>query len=357
MSINHIVTPLDSAILDSKEQYVFYHKMIDFAFKELIVAVQRQKLCNEQEVLLFKQYCDLLLYSIEAMRIKYMYDENDNMKVDLTESGFPNYLEFRYLFNDLELRDEYIGKLTPVAKLKEEFLHTLMHKKQLVKKSKLFQAASIVYYSSVNKQYIFNRFVQGKILSAPEGSEADLLTSWSFYDVSHNRPFICFMYFNYDGSRINDYKDDIYEVLKTVADREMSLDAMAYTIDRKLPKVSPKLIKRIDLGPIHNVFAKDENRLTHAILESIGKKEIPLESYAISFKIDEVKSENEFKDGGFFSKQILQKWDSVFKQNYVFAPHRIIQLLYNKTPELMNGLAKAPIELAELKIDLKNVTS
>lgn len=353
MSINHIVTPLDSAILDSKEQYIFYHKMIDFAFKELIVAVQRQQLCNDQEVKLFKQYSDLLLYSIEAMRIKYMYDDEDNMKVDLTDSGFPNYLEFRYLFNDLELRDEYLGRLTPIASLKEEFLNTLMHKKQPIKKTKLFQAASIVYYSSVKKEYIFNRFVQGKIINAPQGSYADLLISWSFFDVSHNRPFICFMYFNYDGSNIDDYKNDIYEVLKTTADRDMNLDTMAYTIDRKLPKVLPKFIKRIDLGPIHNVFAKDENQITHTMLEAISKKEIPLESYAISLKIDEVASGSEFKEGSFFSKQVLQKWDDVFRKRYVFAPHRIIQLLYNKTPEMMNGLAKAPIEIAGLKIDLK----
>ena len=311
MSINQIVTPLDSAILDSKEQYVFYHKMVDFVFKELIVAVQRQKLCNEQEIQLFKQYSDLLLYSIEAMRIKYMYDDEDNMKVDLTESGFPNYLEFRYLFNDLELRQEYLEKLTPIATLKEDFLNTLMHKKQPVSKRKLFQAASIVYYSSVKKEYIFNRFVQGKILGAPQNAIADLLISWSFFDVSLNRPFICFMYFNYDGSRINDYKDEIYEVLKTTSDRKMSLDTMAYTIDRKLPKVSPKLIKRVDLGPIHNVFAKDENLVTHTILESIAKKEIPLESYAISLEIDEVASGSEFKEGSFFSKQTLQKWDNI----------------------------------------------
>lgn len=353
MSINHIVTPLDSAILDSKEHYVFYHKMVDFAFKELIVAVQQQNICNTLEVQLFKQYCDLLLYSIEAMRVKYMYDDEDNMKVDLTDSGFPNYLEFRYLFNDLELRDEYLGRLTPIATLKEEFLDTLLRKKQPVKKSKLFQAASIVYYSSVNKQYIFNRFVQGKILGAPENADADLITSWSFYDVSQNRPFICFMYFNYDGNKINDYRDEIYEVLKSVADRDMSLDTMAYTIDRKLPKVSPKLIKRIDLGPLHNVFAKDEHQVTHAILESIGKKEIPLESYAFSLRVDEVKSKSEFKEGGFFSKQILQKWDDVFKQKFVLAPHRVIQLLYNKTPEIMNKLAKAPIEIANLKIEKK----
>ena len=345
-----IVTPLDSAYLDSKEQYVFYHKMIDFALKELIVAVQKQQLCNEQEVLLFKQYCDLLLYSIEAMRVKYMYDEEDNMKVDVTDSGFPNYLEFRYLFNDLGLREEYLGKLTSVNDLKEEFLDTLLRKKEPIKKRKLFQAASIVYYTSAKKEYIFNRFVQGKIIDAPQGSVANYLVSWSFYDVSHNRPFICFMYFDYDGNKVEDYKTEIYSVLKNTSDREMSLDTMAYAIDKRLPKVFPKLIKRLDLGPIHNVFAKDENEITHAVLEGISKKNIPVESYAISFKMDEVASGGEFKEGNFFNKQVFQKWNDIFKQTYVLAPHRIIQLLYNKTPDIMNTLAKPPVQIADLKI-------
>ena len=58
-----IVTPLDSAELDSKDQYVFYHKMIDFTLKELLIAVQDKQILNKQEILLFKQYTDLLLYS------------------------------------------------------------------------------------------------------------------------------------------------------------------------------------------------------------------------------------------------------------------------------------------------------
>ena len=343
-----IVTPLDSAILDSKEQYVFYHKMIDFTLKELIIAVQVKQILNQQEVLLFKQYSDLLLYSIEAMRVKYMYDDEENMKVDLTDSGFPNYLEFRYLFNDLELREEYLGKLTNTEDLKDEFLDTLMRKKEPISKRKLFQAASIVYYTSAKKEYIFNRFVQGKILPAPEGSDETYLVSWSFYDVSHNRPYLCYMYFNYDGKNVQDYKDEIYTVLKNAADRDMNLDTMAYAIDKRLPKVFPKRIRRVDLGPLHNVFAKDENKVTHTILQSIANKEIPIESYAISFKIDELKSGSEFKEGGFFSKQTFQRWDAAFRQNYVFAPHRIIQLLYNKTPEIMNKLALAPIQISEL---------
>lgn len=343
-----IVTPLDSAVLDSKEQYVFYHQMIDFTLKELIVAVQANNICNKQEIQLFKQYCDLLLYSIEAMRVKYMYDDEENMKVDLTDSGFPNYLEFRYLFNDLGLREEFLGKLTPVEDLKKEFLDTLMRKKQSVSKRKLFQAASIVYYSSAKKEYIFNRFVQGKILELSDSSNGRYLVSWSFYDVTHNRPFVCYMYFNYDGKNIMDYKSEIYKTLKTVADRDMDLGTMAYALDKRLPKVLPKKIKRIDLGPIHNVFAKDENEITHVILEGIAKKSIPLEAFAISLNIDELISRNEFKEGGFFNKKVYQKWDAPFKQSYVFAPHRIIQLLYNKAPQVINKLAIPPIEVARL---------
>jgi hypothetical protein len=272
------------------------------------------------------------------------------MKVDLTDSGFPNYLEFRFLYNDLELKNDYVDNLKDVETLKAEFLNTLLHQKQPIKRLDLFKASSFVYYTSVEKKYIFNRFVQGKIITAEEGSNYQYMTSWSFYDVSHNRPFICYLYFDYDG-KID--KEKIYEVLKETADREMSLDTMAYNIDRKLSDIRPKHIKRIDLGPFHNVFAKDENEITHTILGGIAKKEIPLESYALSLKIDEVFSGDTFTEGSFFSKQTMQKWSEVIQQKYVLAPHRIIQLLYNQTPRTLDKLAKPPIELASLKIDVK----
>lgn len=348
MSVDHIVTPLDSATLDSKEQYVFYHKLVDFVLKELIVQVQQNKICNQQELVFLNQYKDLLLYSIDAMRVKYMYDDEDNMKVDLTDSGFPNYLEFRYLYNDLSLRDNYSKKLTDISVLQDEFLDTLLQKKESVTKEKLFQAASIIYYTTVEKKFIFNRFVQGKIIKLDNDAPTQYMTSWSFYDVSLNRPFICFMYFNYIGKNVDNYKPKIYEVLKTVADRKMPLDTMAYTIDRKLSDLMPIHIKRVDLGPFHTVFAKDENKATHAILKAISKKEISLESYALSVSVDEVKSKDTFTDGGFFSKQILQKWNETQMKKYVFAPHRIIQLLYYKTPELIYKLSRPPIQTSDL---------
>ncbi|WP_397446072.1 hypothetical protein [Polaribacter sp. R77954] len=344
-----IPTPLDSAILNSKEQYVFYHKMVDFVLKELIVSIQQEELCTQQELIFFKQYSDLLLYSIDAMRIKYMYDEEDNMKIDLTDSGFPNYLEFRFLYNDLELRENYVDKLVDTDTLKSQFLDTLLRKKQPIKNRDLFKASSIIYYTSVDKNLIFNRFVQGKILEGPENANYQYMTSWSFYDVSHNRPFVCFMYFDYDKKDAINDKEKIYQTLKESADREMPLDTMAYTIDRKLEDIQPKHIKRIDLGPLHNVFAKDENEITHTILKGIAQKTVTLESYALSLKIDDVFSGDTFTEGGFFTKQTMQKWSEVSKKQYLFAPHRIIQLIYNQNPRALDGLEKEPILMSNIQ--------
>ncbi|OIQ29089.1 MAG: hypothetical protein BM564_07725 [Bacteroidetes bacterium MedPE-SWsnd-G2] len=351
MNVNHIVTPLDSAVLDSKEQYVFYHKMVDFVLKQLNLKMEALEICSAQEITFFKQYCDLILYSIEAMRIKYMYDEEEDMKIDLTESGFPNYLEFRYLFNDLALRENYLNRLTDVNALKEEFLDILLRQKKSIPRPKLYQASSIIYYTSVEQKYIFNRFVQGKVVKSEDASQGEYLVSWSFFDVALNRPFVCYLYFDYDGKNVDDCKTQLYDVLKQSADRKMALDTMAYGIDRKLTKLEPKRIKRIDLGPIHNVFAKDENVITHQLLKSILNKEVPLESFAVSMSIDEVASTDTFKEGGFFSGQILQKWGEVNKKPLVFAPHRMIQLLYNKCPEALNKLAKPPFEIPRLNIE------
>jgi hypothetical protein len=68
-------------------------------------------------------------------------------------------LEFRFLYNDLELRKEYKSKLVDTETLKDSFLDTLLRQKHPIKKTDLFKAASTIYYTSVKREYIFNKFV------------------------------------------------------------------------------------------------------------------------------------------------------------------------------------------------------
>ncbi len=345
---NYIVTPLDSAILDSKEQYAFYFKIVDHSFNQLIKSIIKNEICNEQETVFFRQYTELLIYSIEALRVKYLFNEEDKMKIDLTESGFPNYMEFRYLVNDLSLKNEYLQKLPKVAELKKEILETLFKDKEPVSKVKLHQAASIIYYTTIDKRFIFKRFIQGKIIQTKEHN-AQFLVSWSFYDITYNRPFICFLYFDYEGKDILDYKTKIYETLKIAADRSINMDTIAYLIDKKLPKVHPKRLKKIDVGPLHNIFAKDENILTHTILENISNKSLDMNAFCLSLTIEETYSKGTFKEGSFLNKQELQIWEIEKQKKYLFTSHRVLQLLYDKIPEAINILTAAPFVVERIK--------
>ena len=350
MSIHQIVTPLDSAVLETKEQYKTYFKIVKHAFAELVRSISKHQICNEFETTYIEQYGELLTYSLEAFRLKYLFDDEEKMRVDLTESGFPSFLEFRYLLNDLELKHEHISKLPNIADLKAEFLETLLKDRQPISDRKLHQAASIVYYSSVDKNYIFKRFVQGKIVPNTMNDEGQYLVSWAFYDISHNRPFVCFMYFDLYKEKIADYTEQIYKVLETVADRNMSLEMMAYAIDKKLTKIFPKKIRKVDLGPIHNVFAKDELEITHVLLQSIINKSLDLSAYAVRLRIEETNSTGTFSEGSFFNKQYLQVWKESKPQQPVFTSHRVMQVLYESIPETIRELTQDPIEIAALKL-------
>lgn len=350
MTINQIVTPLDSAVLETKEQYKVYFKIVVYALNELVDSVEKEDICTNAEATFVKQYCELLTYSLEAFRIKYLFDDEEKMRIDLTESGFPSYLEFRYLYNDLELKQEHVNKLPEISKLKSEFLETLMKEKQPINDRRLHQAASVVYYTSVEKRFIYNRFVQGKIIPVM-GLDAEYMVSWSFYDVTSNRPFICFMYFDLNKEKAEDIKEELYAVLKQSSDRDMPIDMMAYAIDKKLSNVFPKRIKKLDLGPLHSVFAKDELEVTHVILKAIVEKTFDLSAYAISLHSDEAVSTSEFKEGGFFNKQTLQVWEKSKRKSYLFCPHRVMQALYDNIPETINALTGNPIEIANLKLE------
>ena len=234
--------------------------------------------------------------------------------------------------------------------IKAEFLETILKQKQPIAERKLQQAASIVYYNWVEGKFIFKRFVQGKIIQNIGASVGEFTVSWAFYDVTHNRPFICFMDFDLSKGNISEHTQEIYKVLEIVADRDMTLDMMAYAIDKKLPNVWPKKFKKIDLGPFHNVFAKDELKITHVILKGIIEKNLDLSAFALSVSIETIKSTGNFSEGSMFKKRYLQVWEAPKPGKYVFTSHRVMQTLYAQIPEIIDSLSRDPIEIPALKL-------
>lgn len=353
MSINDITTPLDSATLDSDAQYELYYRMVKHVLDEFeinLVEWNHYRICTKEELKSLEDYCKRLAFSLKAMQLKYRFDE-ERMKVDLTESGFPNYLELRYIHNDLDLKDEFKAKLPEAKEFKEKFIHQLMVNKQHVSKRELFEASSSLYYNMIQEDKIFQKFVIGKIKKT-KSSFATYVLDWAFYDVTLNRPFICFMYFDYKHD--DKVEQEIYDTVKECADRCLDLDNMAYMIDKRLKNVHPRKIKRVDLGILHSIFSKDDHDTTHALLKAIAQKEVHMNSFALSTAVETINAVNSSKvsnDLLSFKKQVIQVWSPVTKHNYILAPHRVIQLLYGAIQDTVIHLHHEPFEVEELPVE------
>ncbi|MCH2194018.1 hypothetical protein [Kordia sp.] len=350
MSINDITTPLDSAALESDAQYDLYYRMVMHVLDEFeinLVEWNHYRICTKEELKALENYCKRLAFSLRVMQLKYRFDE-EQMKVDLTESGFPNYLELRYIHNDLDLKEEFKAKLPDASEFKEKFIHQLMVQKQHVSKRDLFEASSSLYYNRIQEEKIFKKFVLGKIKKT-KSTFATYVLDWAFYDVALNRPFICFMYFDYKHDE--DVEQEIYDTIKDCADRYQDLSNMAYMIDKRLKNVHPRKIKRVDLGILHSIFSKDDHEITQALLQAIAAKDVKLNSFSLTTTVETINSVNSSKvsnDLLSFKKQEIQVWGDVTTHKYILAPHRVIQLLYGKIPNTIIHLHHEPFEVEEL---------
>ncbi|EDP97653.1 hypothetical protein U8527_04870 [Kordia algicida OT-1] len=350
MSLNEITTPLDAATLDSEAQYELYYSMVKHVLDEFeinLVEWNHYRICTKEELKSLENYCKRLAFSLKAMQLKYRFDE-ERMKVDLTESGFPNYLELRYIHSDLDLKEEFKTKFPSAEEFKDKFIKQLMVSKQHVSKRDLFEASSSQYYNMIQEEKIFQKFVLGEIKKT-KSTFATYVLDWAFYDVTLNRPFICFMYFDFKPDP--KIAEEIYSTIKDCADRYQDLDNMAYMIDKRLKYVHPRKIKRVDLGILHSIFSKDDHEITHALLKAIAQKDVTLNSFSLTTTVETINAVSSSKvsnDLLSFKKQEIQVWSEVVKHKYILAPHRVIQLLYGKIPETIIHLHHEPFEVEEL---------
>jgi len=350
MSINDITTPLDATTLDSDAQYELYYRMVKHVLDEFevnLVEWNYLQICTEEELKSLEEYCKRLAFSLKAMQLKYRFDE-ERLKLDLTESGFPNYLELRYIHNDLDLKEAFKAKLPSADVFKEKFIQQLMVNKEHVDKRDLFEASSSLYYNMIQEDKIFQKLIVGKIRKT-ESKFANYMLDWAFYEVTLNRPFVCFMYFDYEPDEKTD--QEIYDAIKENADRYLNLDNMAYMIDKRLKHVHPRKIKRVDLGILHSIFSKDDHEISHALLKAIAQKDVTINSFSLTTTVETIDSVNSSKvsnDLLSFKKQEIQVWSEIATHKYILAPHRVIQLLYGKIPNTIIHLHHEPFEVEEL---------
>src|SRR5687768_2437738 len=106
--LNHF-TELDRSILKRDDEYANYFNFLRNIFTLLIESFKQRTDEDPLEMNIVKDFIQKLLNSVETLRLKYYYDEERSIKVDVTDSSFPNFIEFRELEADLKVSDEKLN--------------------------------------------------------------------------------------------------------------------------------------------------------------------------------------------------------------------------------------------------------
>lgn len=354
-NVDEIQTPLNSYNLKDKYQYEFYFSLLQHTLDQLIKntdVLDDSDYLTRQETTILRKYTERLLYSINALSLRFGYSLEDKMEIDVTESGFPNGSAIRFISNDISFAKIEKMQFDSIEQIREKFIKKLIQEKTRITAEELEIAAISIFHNTIEYNKLFKKFHSGKIRYSQK-DYADYVVSWSYYDSTYNRPFVCIMYFDIDGEyEPKDIYDDLIAVVKKNSGTLSSLDSVAYHIDSSLEYIIPKKLKKIDLGPFYNIFTKDDEALSLLLRKGVLEKIIPMNSFALRIIIENVETKGivEIKNSWLSKKLNIQNWSKVSKNDYLFAPHVFIRYINDEDKKLLNQLSYTPLVVEEAKM-------
>ena len=358
IDINNHFTELDRSILEGENAYTDYFNYVRRALDILLSSFDTIKGNNPLEIKALKDFSQKFLNTIEAFRLKYAYDDHNAMLVDLTESSFPNFMEFKKLADDMENKDVLLAKLPNQDRLKQNILDHLI-KKRKDPVGLLKQLSKSSYYIRLQWSNLFTEFTPGKLELLTEHKDEDATRtyfySWGSYDSVTNKPYVYTMVFD-NPTWVKREDTDIrknqefLEVLKKATHNSAPLKVVASDIDNAYENVKPKVIKRIALGPIHGKYSLDKHPYSILI-----KKNFSEDDMVFRYQTEVVFSVGEKRTKSFLSKGELRQIFYIDESNkecmdkmlseihkYMITTHPVLQHLNDTEPSTIKQLAAPP---------------
>lgn len=331
----------DCATLNSKDEYALYFNHLWIVFERLLMVYYSSQSRHSYEAVSIRIYLNKLLYSIQALRKKYTYNPAHSLKIDLTESGFPNFLEISYLSVDLMNKKDRLIVLPPATMLKGAMLDHMFHHRE-DPKDLLWQMSERDYFQMLEADKLFLSFTPGKLEVLSESDKArSYIFSWGCYDFKTNRPYIHILTFEQDiSAEALHYKGANYhqflEIVKAEGSRVPDVGLLALSIDNDLESIHPKVLKRICIGPLHSHRACVGNDGLCNILEKYSRTE---QDFILLMKDEVVFSvrQQELESGALSPRRVreifhLPETDLELYQAkastihyYMMMPHRVLQ--------------------------------
>jgi hypothetical protein len=347
----------DRSILEGENAYVDYFNHLKFALDSLLSSLPGMKSDNPYEIDIIKDYCQKFLNTIEVFKIKYAFSDNP-MLVDVTESGFPNFLEFKRLGDDLNKKDERLRSLPIQESLKGKILDYMIQNHEHPY-SHLKQLSQVVYFESITEWKMFTEFTPGKLqlikTLKDDANTRRFLYSWASFDSVTNRPIIYLMVFDnpmYINKKRTDveHDEDFVEQIRKITHNSAPLKVIASDIDSAYESIKPKILKRIAIGPIFGYYARDEHPHTTML-----KDHFQSDDMIFTYDSEVIFSVGEKRTNSFLSKGELRQIFYIDEANkecmdrmvskvfsYMITSHRVLQFLNTRNPEVIKSLSSPP---------------
>lgn len=200
-------------------------------------------------------YLRRLRRTLEILSWKHFYTgAGDELKIDTTDSGFLHFTSLIALAADLGRRASELEETASFEELKESLVRRIVDYRVMPREDQA-KIARRRFLESLEPEGTVPSFLEGELI--PSGEMEDLPAYfWWFatYDHQVNRPFIYLVYFVYDNpGRTLDRTEVEYVALVEAAERlargRDSLLHFSKCLDDSLPRISPRVVKRLILGP------------------------------------------------------------------------------------------------------------
>jgi len=197
--------------------------------------------------------------TFRVLGMKHFYTGvGEELKIDTTDSGFFHFSTLTGLRADGERRKDLLTELPTTESLKRSILDRVVSYRSHPRDLQV-QLARRLYLEQLDKTRIMSEFLPGSLheVTTLETDIRSYFWSFSTYDKALNRPFVYLIYFTYErpGHALGT-KDlcftDLCDAAENIASGRTSLLAFSRMLDDTLPYISPKVVKRIILGPYHS---------------------------------------------------------------------------------------------------------
>lgn len=256
-------TPIDEwnfAELNSDKQHAEYFRITIKVLELLEKVHELQKYEDKFEFEAISGFLKQLIISLKSLHLKYTYPSERRIWLDLSESGFPNQIEFAGLEKDITTAAERCAELPTASVIARSLLDTMMS--QYKEPPELLKIlCERTYLDYIQSERLFLPYCPGELhylKTTPKGT----LFAYPFacYDFASNRPYLHYMTLekeDLDTEFSNSLEDKFLKAVKLEGGRAAPLAVMGSSLDESLDNLHPKSIRRLCLGPLYSRYMLD----------------------------------------------------------------------------------------------------